>query len=902
MQSPHTRFVYYLITLIFLSWTENISGQEHVFPLKSNPVIQNLAQTHAKSYRNPYTKLCPQPDVAELEVTVVDNPTCKFGDGGFSVQVLTGTPPYDFYLNDNLVSAGQTAPNIDFENLFAGAYFVRIVDANDFEYELAYALNDEDAAPISPGDWRLRKSFCDTPGSIGRGVAVVLREYEVFDVNGASQGIFDAGIIQIPLPKGIYSLRAEEVDGCRAFWIFEVKPEITLELPYFEDFSSSLGYPDYLKWEDKYAYINRSYGINPFSIGVATLDGFNEIGQPYVQGDGADNLVDGAADELTSRPFCLNDFTAADSIYFSFAYQPTGLGDFPNEEDALSLDFWTPIEFDSTFVDTTIVDATAITYMDGTVEETLIVSDENVIYIDDDYIIVMNDDTGEIISFNLTDGTASVSDTIKFVFGFLTATVNDTIWNEVWRAEGLAFNQNPDFKQAILNVPDTLLYDGFRFRFRNHATITGNNDHWHLDYLKMEAERAHNDTLHFDVAFAQPAPSIVKRYQAMPWHQFIGHVETSLAERSELPICVRNLDITADNNVSVRYEMMELCTESVISVIPNSLPDVGGVNWGQFPANSIQCSNTFFDNIEARDSIIYYRDNDVIFDDRDSVVIETEWILESTFDADTNDYLYRQQQFFNYYAYDDGTAEAAYGLFGSGAKFAYQIVLNEPDSVRGVMINFVNQNFQSDFLGFQLAVWDKVTENTNEDNLLYETGLITPNFIDMRDGFWTYVFDEAVAVTDTFYIGFVQSGEDLLNMGFDRNTNSREHILINYSGTWEQSIQEGAVMLRPVVGKALPPSETINVGIETPNKPLEKEADLRLYPNPASENLRFDFAGNANPRFAHIFDYSGKLVANVRLTGDNNIAIHQLPDGMYLIRFHDENNRIIGTGKFLKTR
>ena len=40
----------------------------------------------------------------------------------------------------------------------------------------------------------------------------------------------------------------------------------TLELPFFDDFSEYTIYPDPGLWEDQYAFINNTYGVNPISI------------------------------------------------------------------------------------------------------------------------------------------------------------------------------------------------------------------------------------------------------------------------------------------------------------------------------------------------------------------------------------------------------------------------------------------------------------------------------------------------------------------------------------------------------------------------------------------------------------------------------------------------------------
>ena len=44
-----------------------------------------------------------------------------------------------------------------------------------------------------------------------------------------------------------------------------------LIVPFIDDFSYKLNIPDTLLWENKSVFINRSYGYNPITIGVAHL-------------------------------------------------------------------------------------------------------------------------------------------------------------------------------------------------------------------------------------------------------------------------------------------------------------------------------------------------------------------------------------------------------------------------------------------------------------------------------------------------------------------------------------------------------------------------------------------------------------------------------------------------------
>ena len=73
-------------------------------------------------------------------------------------------------------------------------------------------------------------------------------------------------------------------------------------------------------WTDASAYINRTFPLNPPSIGVATFDGLNEVGLPY----NFDIPLRVVADYLSSVPLRLGSLPDT-NVFFSFFYQPKGL-------------------------------------------------------------------------------------------------------------------------------------------------------------------------------------------------------------------------------------------------------------------------------------------------------------------------------------------------------------------------------------------------------------------------------------------------------------------------------------------------------------------------------------------------------------------------------------------------
>lgn len=105
----------------------------------------------------------------------------------------------------------------------------------------------------------------------------------------------------------------------------------TLSLPFFDDFSQGRS----ANWQRAEGVLfNNTFSDGHPTLGMATFDGLNVLGQPY----SADNASGfGAADSLISHCIGLGDFVPADSVVVRFFYQAMGLGERPNLEDSLVL-------------------------------------------------------------------------------------------------------------------------------------------------------------------------------------------------------------------------------------------------------------------------------------------------------------------------------------------------------------------------------------------------------------------------------------------------------------------------------------------------------------------------------------------------------------------------------------
>jgi hypothetical protein len=95
--------------------------------------------------------------------------------------------------------------------------------------------------------------------------------------------------------------------------------------------------PDYIKWlPGGNTYINNRLPMHPVSYNVASFDGLQADGTPY---NTIQPLATGYSDNLTSLPINLASRLPSDSIYLSYYWQQTGIGDAPETEDYLELQF-----------------------------------------------------------------------------------------------------------------------------------------------------------------------------------------------------------------------------------------------------------------------------------------------------------------------------------------------------------------------------------------------------------------------------------------------------------------------------------------------------------------------------------------------------------------------------------
>lgn len=643
-----------------------------------------------------------------------------------------------------------------------------------------------------------------------------------------------------------------------------------LHLPFVDDFSNYTGYPDPNLWADRYAYVNRTLAIQPPTMGCATLDALDENGRVYAHADGAGFH----ADKLTSLPIRLDyNFTsnhamyAGDSLYLSFYYQPAGgtlsglewerVGNRPEGRDSLVLEFG--------YATGNIV-FQGYTYCDYFLgeDESYIVGDTLINpYLPNDYYVFETAAfPGDLISLPCDS-----------IFG------EEMYWEHIWSTPGcsldewLAENPLEYFKQVMIPITDTRWFiNNFQFRFRNMASLEDNGivgwasnvDQWNIDYVRLETGRFANDLYPSDIAFVEPTTSILKKYQAMPWKQY------------------RDSDLDSEfNNV-----LANLSQNERNSAYTYSVSKAGAGQVATYTSNN-ENSHPYYDNglhTFAPHTNPAFTFSSLPTDNNDSATFVITHIFEEVGTGDQrrcNDTCVFEQKFSNYYAYDDGTAEAGYSILSTmthpEAYLAMRFTLAQPDTLRAVQMWFNSVLEDANEAEFTLMVWEDENGLPSAEPI-YEQVSQLPQHGQQYEDFVNYYIEDTVELSGTFYVGFYQNHSVQLNLGFDQNTDSREHFVYKTAANWVEPFLKGTPMIRPVLGS---PADL------TPVREFAQES-YRIYPNPAQSVLNVECDGDRSVRSFRIYDAFGRLVMSREMGGASfSISVEQLNPGMYILQLID---------------
>jgi hypothetical protein len=167
-----------------------------------------------------------------------------------------------------------------------------------------------------------------------------------------------------------------------------------------------------------------------------------------------------------------------------------------------------------------------------------------------------------------------------------------------------------------------------------------------------------------------------------------------------------------------------------------------------------------------------------------------------------NDTLSIPVDFKDYFAYDDGTAEAAFKIDGRESKVAIRYEVNVPDTLTAIDVHFPLQINNLSGQSLKLMIWKRFGD---QDSLI--KGLSAAlQYSSKLNGFTRYTLPttDQIVLDGTFYIGYEQTSTEALYIGYDRNLNSNSEIFYKLGSESTASNFDkypGSLMIRPVFGK-----------------------------------------------------------------------------------------------------
>ncbi len=430
------------------------------------------------------------------------------------------------------------------------------------------------------------------------------------------------------------------------------------------------------------------------------------------------------------------------------------------------------------------------------------------------------------------------------------------VWQQVWQQPGLG--EATPFAQAFVAIKDArYFHDGFQFRFRSFGQRGGLGDNWNLDYVELDRNRSFRQNTSRDIAISQTITPLLKNYTAMPLRQFLENPAASV--REEVSATINNL---GDLPGAISWRgFVRRADETVADTFLRSQALI--------PAAARQYEIKGTPNIQA---LALPQENFILMH---GIILDTK---EQNPLQRANDSTYRKTEFADYYAYDDGTAEAGFSYIASGnSQVAQRFELNSSDQVRGFQVYFPRVRNMIEGTSITFRVWrddnGKPGESIGEQSFQVK-------YSQNLNQFYTIDLTKPVGVDGSFYIGWSQPGSLFLNIGFDRNERAPGRFLWSTQNDWvEDQTIAGAIMMRPLMAG-------VALGIEDE----ELANNLKVYPNPSGGTIAISEAFKT----LTVIDVAGRKVYQQGFSGIINspISLKHLSPGLYTLRIETQNSII----------
>lgn len=440
-------------------------------------------------------------------------------------------------------------------------------------------------------------------------------------------------------------------------------------------------------------------------------------------------------------------------------------------------------------------------------------------------------------------------------------------WFWIWSTMDITQPQAFTFVHIPITQP-RYLKPGFRFRFRNRASLQGHFSPWNIDYVRVDRNAINATPVVDDIAFTEQANTLFKDYTQIPRSHYVQLENKASFMRDNITLELRNL--SGINRTLVGNELRILEEDGIpVANFFNSnspaIPAGGTLNYTH--SVGLQPNGFVYDIPSGTGPFSL-----------DVEVIHTVADLAATASNDTMRF---KQEFFTQYAYDDGSAEWSWSIPGVGSEAAMRYTTFIQDTLFAVEIFTIPMSYNFENTIMSVKVWNDTGNGPGEvlGESLKQVSYGTEDYQQRI----VYTFEEPVVMNaGSFFVGYQQSNQpDLgISIGLDRNTNNNPSTLWFKGGNlvWTQSGIEGTTMIRPMFTS--PGWETIVVN--THNR-RALAAEITLYPNPARDYFVLDLPQGL-PSKMTIFDMSGRLVKQEMINAGEQISTYGLQNGIYILQ------------------
>lgn len=430
-------------------------------------------------------------------------------------------------------------------------------------------------------------------------------------------------------------------------------------------------------------------------------------------------------------------------------------------------------------------------------------------------------------------------------------------WMTIWSQYGGATVDRNVFSQELIQVLPEWQHTNFRFRFLSEGRKSGPFDSWLIDYVFLNTNRTSSDTTYKDRSLTRPNQLRFGEYGAYPLVLLNGDQggawTTIQNEFYNLEDRFRAMEYSISILDPATQSSIPINEDTPFNPVPNSLERRAfeSRQLENLPLPESETTLKLITSLTSGDDPFY------------TLNAAGDTTFFPSVDYRVNDTIVTDFPLYDYFAYDNGSAEYAAGINQRSGELA--VKFNSPEQVylKGISINFTNPKQANQAV--DILVWNDLEEKP----IFRREDLIAVK--EEGQELLYYSLDTNIQVSGDFYIGYAQYTNDFIHIGLDKVNDTSDKIYYNVFGEWQQNEEvKGALMIRPHISLDKP--------FEDPEAP---ETGFALYPNPVENLLHIEGKFTA----IRIFDSFGRelfLDREVSVKGEIVNFGGQRP-GIYLI-------------------